>query len=535
MSIQNNNFNFTGYFVGEVLDFDRQSRRVSVYMPKLMPGIGGDSQFSSQTQTSSNPNVSGLNYGQTVRVRNSMWVEPYDFEEPLPALGSKVLVFFIDGNPKSGYWDRFNPNNDYQVIDEEKYPNLFTLRFSGSTVPLRKDDVLAIDFPEDFSSVLTQDGKSKRVQVFKRENYVISSERPEEPFPGMLWFNTSDEGVYAFSAGKFSRLLTSDDVADLYGEVDRISSFLEETLEFWTTGRLMFLPSFSSIASTIKSPVKNQIVIIDPAIEDDAFYKYSSLESEAALTEDGYYFLEYANLVIERSLGIERQLRAYKYDGSEWEEMDGWFDFDQPAGSLGDFQLSTNQTVNTTDTYEWDFRTSLSNADLDLKVSSLKFEGVSISNNTEVTFQFYSQKALQANTTSGSATLSGISSTSDVREGDSVSGSGIPSGSTVVAIDSATTVSISSAATATATAVNVSFRRNIGSEFTLVNTSGTLSLVPSAYDPIYLDDSDLFVPDISKFGVEVSNIRCDVESDVSTTLNFGSSIVLDARSSEEVA
>lgn len=535
MSIQNNSFNFTGYFIGEVLEVEQQSRRVSAYLPKLMPGIGGDIAISSDTQTTSNPNISGLAFGQTVRIRNSMWLEPHDFDEPLPAVGSKILVFFVDANPKTGYWDKFNPNNDYEVIDAERYPKLMDLRFAGSSLRVNTEDTVTIDFPSSFSSVVREDGKSKRVEVFTRENYVISSEQPEEPFPGMLWFSTSDEGVYAFIAGRFSKLLTRDDVSDLYTEVDRISAFLEDTLEFWTSGRLAFLPSFSAIAARIKSPVRNQIVVIDPASDDEAFRKYTSLETAGSLTEDGYYFLQYANLVIERSLGIEQELRAYIYNGSEWEPMDGWFNFDQPEGLLGSFLLSTNQTVNTTATYEYDFRTSLSNADLDLKVSSLKFEGVSISSGTEVAFQFYSGSTFSGNTTTGSFTISGISSTSDLRGGDRVSGSGIPTGARISSIDSSTNITIGAAATATATGAAVTFRRNIGSEFTLVNTGGTLSLEPSLFDSVYLDGSDLFVPDISKFGVEVMNIKCDVESDVSTTLNFGSSIVLDARSSEEVA
>ena len=534
MALQNNSFSFNGFFVGDVLEIERETRRVAVYMPKLMPGIGGDSQISSSVSTASGTGVTGLNFSETVRVRNSVWVKPYDFDEALPSVGSKVIVFFIDGNPKLGYWDKFNPDADYQVIDEDKYPGLLTLRFAGSSVPVNKDDQLTIDFPSDFSSVFTQEGKSKRVEVFKRENYVISAEQPSEPFNGMLWFNTSDESVYLYARGRFSKLITRDDVSDLYSEVERISSFLESTLEFWTSGRLAFLPSFSAIASTIKSPVENQIVVIDPNSDDEAFYKYTSLESEAPLTEDGYYFLEYANLVIERSLEIERQLRAYKYNGSEWEEMDGWFSFEQPAGSLGDFQISTNQTVNTTDTYEWNFRTSPSNPDLYLKVTSLKFEGISISSNTEVTMQFYSNGTISGNTTNGSFTVSSIASTADLRVGDSVSGSGIPSGATVISIPSSTSITISASATATATGVTVTWRRNMGSEFTLVNTSGTLSIEPAVYNSLYLSGSNLFVPDISRFGVEVSNIKCDAESDVSTTLNFGTAIILEARSSEEV-
>ncbi len=534
MPLENNSLNFMGFFIGDVLEVEQPSRRVSVYLPKLMPGIGGDTLVSSEIQTSQTRSVSGLKYSQTIRVRNSMWVYPYDYDEPLPAVGSKVAVFFIDGNPNRGYWDKFNPNNDYTVIDEERYPKLATLRVANTTIDVNKDDNVSIDLPREFYTTLSVSNKDKRISVLKNETYIISPDEPSDPAPGTLWFNTSDEGVYAFSRGKFNRLLTRDDVADVYAEVERISAFLESTLEFWASGRLMFLPSYSSIASTIKTPVQNQIVVIDPQVEDNAFYKYTSLETAASLTEDGFYFLQYANLVIERSLGIESELDAYLYNGTEWEKMDGWFGFEQPSGSLGEFLLSTGQTVNTTDTYEWDFRTALSNADLYLKVFSLKFEGITVSNNTSVSFQFYSDESGSGNTTTGSYVITGVPDTSDIRAGDYVSGAGIASGTRVVSVDSSTSLSIDTAMTATASAVSLSFRRNLGAEFTLTNTGGVYSVTPSRYEDVYFDSGDIFVPDISRFGVEVSNIKCDAESSASTTLNFGTSIILDARSSEEV-
>jgi hypothetical protein len=532
MSIQNNSFSFMGYFVGDVLEVDQTSRRVAAYLPKLMPGIGGENQLSSSIPTSEGGSVEGLNFSQTVRVRNSMWLKPYDFDEPLPAVGSKVLVFFVDANPKMGYWDKFNPDSDYKVAEGEKYPRLISMSVAKSSFQVNSEDSVIIDFPEDYSSVLTETDKTKRVELFKRENYLISDSRPQEPFPGMIWFNSTDQNIYAYSSNDFRKLITRADIEDLYSEVDRISAFLEETLEFWTSGRLVFVGSYSAIAAEVPNPVKNQIAVVDPTVSGEPFYKYTSLESESPLTEDGFYFLNYANLVVSLEQGVTRQLRAYKYDGSYWEPMDGWFAFHQPSGDLGDFEF--DEDLATGESYTWDFRSQLSLPELRLKVKSIKFDGFSIPSDTTVSLSFYSSLSFSGDTTIGSRTISNIPDTSDIIEGDSISGAGIPTGSVVVAVESSNSITINFAATATAAAVSLSWRRGVGAVFSVVNTAGTYSISPSYYTASYVDGSDIFLPDISRFGTVISNLSCDVTSDDSATINFGSSIIVEARSSEEV-
>jgi hypothetical protein len=534
MSLENNNINFMGYFVGEVLEIEQPTRKLSVYFPKLMPGIGGVEGVSSSVQTTTNPNVGGLSYSETLRVRNSIWVSPYDFSQPLPSIGSKVLVFFVDGNPKQGFWDKFNPNNSYSVIDEERFPNLFTMRVANSDVRVNSEDSVSIVFPEEFSSVYNEDGKSKRVELFRRENYVVSPSRPDNPFPGQIWFNTSEDGLFVFRGASYSRVITSDEISKLYEEVDRITAFLEDTLEFWTTGRLVFLPRFSSISSEIKAPVENQIVAIDPSVTDDTFYKFTKLDSEQEIEANGFYFLAYENRFIRYLDGITSVLKAYKYNGSSWEELDGWFAFVQPSGDLGDFELGQEISVSGESVLEWDFRSQLSQPSLKLKVYSIKFEGISISEDTEVDLQFYSDFSAAGNTEDGSDIISGISSTSDIREGDAISGDGIVEGSSVIAIYSESEIRISSPSTATASAVQLSFRRNVGAAFSLKNESGELSILPSYYGAANLSGNNLFVPDISRFGEEILNLKCGLSSE-GTTLNLGAAILIDARSSEEVS
>lgn len=65
--------------------------------------------------------------------------------------------------------------------------------------------------------------------------------------------------------------------------------------------------------------------------------------------------------------------------------------------------------------------------------------------------------ALTGNTTSGQVAVTGLSSTSSLLVGMSVTGTGIPAGATIAAITSGTAITLSVAATAAGTGVSLSF------------------------------------------------------------------------------
>jgi len=76
MAIENNNIDFSGFFIADVLDIDISKRRLAVHIPKLMPGIAGGQTVSSEISTTSNINVNGLNYTPTLRIKNTIWALP---------------------------------------------------------------------------------------------------------------------------------------------------------------------------------------------------------------------------------------------------------------------------------------------------------------------------------------------------------------------------------------------------------------------------------------------------------------------------
>jgi hypothetical protein len=470
MAIENNQYNFNNYFVADVLNIDFTNRRLAVYIPKLMPGVAGNQEISAQIQTSNNPNVSGLqSFNNVISTKNSIWVFPWDFKEPLPKIGSKVAVFFLEGNPKTGYWQLFNPNNNYEVIDEEKFPKLLNLSFASSNIQLDTDDSIEIVFPESYSSVLNQNGKTKKIELFDERNYVIQTVQPDNPFDGLMWFNPENQEVYVYRNAQFKKVIFEEDLQYLYEQVEILSRTLEDQV---LSSRLLFASSLSRIVD----PIEGQIVVIDSTKSENGFFKYTILESEETLQKEGYYFLKYANLMKQYVFENEITLKAYKYVDGKWFELDGWFAFTQPAGDLGGLKQNHNQTVNTTVTLTWDFRTQLSDSELELKLYSIKFDGISIvpqsGTEGEVTLRFYSGTDYATGT-------------------------------------------------------------KIGTEFTLILADGEISLSPEVFQSTYLEDDVLFLPDVSRFGTIIENLKCDIESDVHLTLNLGT-ITLEAKSNKEV-
>jgi hypothetical protein len=209
MAIENNSLDFSGRFIGTVLEVDIPKRRLAVYIPKLMPGIIGQSSISSQIETTSNPNVGALTFSPTINIRNSMWVYPIDYDEPLPKVGSQVTVYFIDNNPKAGHWDKFNPNQKYEVIDNEKYEDIFRLSIGSVSLDVKKEDVINIDIPDNLNTVLIENGKEKNITITANLNYVISDTQPENPFIGMLWFDTDEQKLYIYKDTSFKEISIS--------------------------------------------------------------------------------------------------------------------------------------------------------------------------------------------------------------------------------------------------------------------------------------------------------------------------------------
>ena len=112
---------FEGLFIGTVMEINTTTREIAVYLPKLMPAIpyGG---ISITSRTNLGNLKTNVNYNSNITTSTSFWVKAENSDEPMPNIGSKVQVFFLENNPRFGFWKKFKPDEKaYSVIDSEKY------------------------------------------------------------------------------------------------------------------------------------------------------------------------------------------------------------------------------------------------------------------------------------------------------------------------------------------------------------------------------------------------------------------------------
>ena len=101
----------------KVVEIDRESRKVAVYIYKMMAGISGENSFSTRIGTTTNNNIVGVQHSDSITVRNSIWARAIDINNPMPAVGSKVYILFLDDSPKNAFWRPFNISaQSYKVI-----------------------------------------------------------------------------------------------------------------------------------------------------------------------------------------------------------------------------------------------------------------------------------------------------------------------------------------------------------------------------------------------------------------------------------
>src|SRR5574344_2759343 len=162
-----------GAFIGTVIKVDKDNRRVGVYIPKLMPGM-----YSGDEQSYTVPTNNGLDVpafdtmiNSTINKINYMWVKPLRYEDPLPNVGSKIYIEFLDNNITQGFFKEFNPNNDYTVIEEEKHKKLLSFGINNNMTDIKDDDSLNISFPDYYKVIKTNKDGVQQYTVSENFNF----------------------------------------------------------------------------------------------------------------------------------------------------------------------------------------------------------------------------------------------------------------------------------------------------------------------------------------------------------------------------
>lgn len=262
-SLLNNTLDISSDVIGTVLEIDKETREVAVFIPKFMPAIQGGNQYEIEVNTTNlSVDVLNLDYDKSIKLRNSLWTKPYWYDSPLPKVGTKVLVEFFEGDISQPLWKKFNPNGDFEVIDEEKYEKVASLQIGEKNLEIKKEDNIIIKLPEEMDVLASEDeNKNKIYEIKSNKKYIISNEEPEAGEDGLLWYNKETSSIYIFKNGNFERMVPASELERIY---DALSSILS---------KFTIASNFSKLPET---RLYGDISVISSSFVEDEFYSYTT-------------------------------------------------------------------------------------------------------------------------------------------------------------------------------------------------------------------------------------------------------------------
>ena len=178
---------YDGKFIGTVIKVDKENRRAGVFIPKLMETMYSadahipklmETMYSADAQdyryaTNNGLQLSNINtaISNVIEKKNYIWIKALNITDPLPDIGSKVLIEFVDNNPRLGYYRPWGPNGDYKVIEEEKYPEVFKLKINAER-DIKKDYLVDVKFPDYFVGTTSVDDDEHKITYNINENFI---------------------------------------------------------------------------------------------------------------------------------------------------------------------------------------------------------------------------------------------------------------------------------------------------------------------------------------------------------------------------
>lgn len=160
--------NLNGKFIATVYGYNTATRELDVFIPKLMPMIPEGQKERNIITNLGNPKIN-IKYNSKLKLKSTIKVRAKDAEQAIPNKGSKVLVQFYDDEYSLGFWEKFNTNNDYDVIEEEKYPRKFFLTVNNKKVPVNLDDEIVLNINGSNISLVEKE-KLKMLNIISDSN-----------------------------------------------------------------------------------------------------------------------------------------------------------------------------------------------------------------------------------------------------------------------------------------------------------------------------------------------------------------------------
>lgn len=168
----NNSIDIDESVIGTVLGYNLDSREIYVTIPKYMMGLNSTELHNNKISLNKSniQNINNLNLSDYINKTNYIIVKPKNYSDPIPEVGSHVIINFIENNIQNAVYEKFNPNNDYQVIESERYPKYFNLSVGDKKAEVKDSDTIIINVPEDYKVIYKEEDKSKTFNLIENEN-----------------------------------------------------------------------------------------------------------------------------------------------------------------------------------------------------------------------------------------------------------------------------------------------------------------------------------------------------------------------------
>ena len=107
-------------FIGQVMELDRKNRMAAIYLPKLMPLISNTEVRNVTQYTEMGELSTKVGANKYVTLTNGLWGRPENQNLCLPAVGSRVICFFLESDVKKLFFRPFDVNHDYLDDPEDE-------------------------------------------------------------------------------------------------------------------------------------------------------------------------------------------------------------------------------------------------------------------------------------------------------------------------------------------------------------------------------------------------------------------------------
>ena len=271
------NISLDGLFIGDVLNSNIENKTVNVYISKLMSGNPSDKETNNVKEDQIK--IIGYDkYSRNIKSKNYITCRPFDIDTSLPDTGSKVFIYFVDGNINYPLWIKFNPDGEYiNKIAENN--EIFKVSLGEKELGINKGDIVEFNLTSDKAISERKDGV-KEIGLGYKSGLSFSKSKPIDK-TAKLWFDTDRNAFYKIKNDNLYELIDEE-------KFKGIESALRDSLK-----TIIFVNEFPD---SVEQYPEGTIFIRS---DKTGYTFYNEISSEITSTEfDGYVYFKPNNQLI---------------------------------------------------------------------------------------------------------------------------------------------------------------------------------------------------------------------------------------------